>query len=122
MARTASASSGQGSPVDKGSEGEEAEADSSTKQKKSKKGKAEEAEVISAAPQFALSSSILVLAWTSRCASMPARLRMMRSASAVSPYLFIWALPGSVLLLPFLAWHLDARRKERLRQASKPLG
>ena len=48
--------------------------------------------------------------------------RMMRSASAVSPYLFIWALPGSVLLLPFLAWHLDARRKERERQASKPLG
>lgn len=47
---------------------------------------------------------------------------MMRSASAVSPYLFIWALPGSILLLPFLAWHLDARRKERERQSSKPLG
>jgi hypothetical protein len=39
---------------------------------------------------------------------------MVRSASSVSPYLFIWALPGSVLLLPFLAWYLDTRRKQRL--------
>ncbi|HYF17325.1 MAG TPA: hypothetical protein VEA40_05605 [Ramlibacter sp.] len=39
---------------------------------------------------------------------------MVRSASSVSPYLFIWALPGSVLLLPFLAWYLDSRRKQRL--------
>jgi hypothetical protein len=38
---------------------------------------------------------------------------MVRSASSVSPYLFIWALPGSVLLLPFLAWYLDTRRKHR---------
>jgi hypothetical protein len=38
---------------------------------------------------------------------------MIRSASSVSPYLFIWALPGSVLLLPFLAWFLDTRRKQR---------
>ena len=38
---------------------------------------------------------------------------MVRSASSVSPYLFIWALPGSVLLLPFLAWFLDTRRKQR---------
>ena len=38
---------------------------------------------------------------------------MVRSASSVSPYLFIWALPGSVLLLPFLAWFLDKRRKSR---------
>jgi len=36
---------------------------------------------------------------------------MVRSASSVSPYLFIWAVPGSVLLLPFLAWYLDLRRK-----------
>ena len=43
-----------------------------------------------------------------------ARLKaMVRSASAVSPYLFIWAIPGSVILLPFLAWYLDARRKNR---------
>lgn len=45
--------------------------------------------------------------------------RMIRSASSVSPYLLIWALPGSLLLLPFLAWHLDARRKERERETSK---
>jgi hypothetical protein len=46
--------------------------------------------------------------------------RMVRSASAVSPYLFIWALPGSVLLLPFLAWYLDARRKKRQGLLSDP--
>ena len=40
---------------------------------------------------------------------------MVRSASSVSPYLFIWALPGSVVLLPFLAWFLDTRRKSRER-------
>jgi hypothetical protein len=38
---------------------------------------------------------------------------MVASASSVSPYLFIWALPGSMLLLPFLAWYLDTRRKQR---------
>lgn len=43
---------------------------------------------------------------------------MLRAASAVYPYLIIWALPGSVLLLPFLAWHLDARRKNRERRAA----
>ncbi len=42
---------------------------------------------------------------------------IMRAASAVYPYLIIWALPGSILLLPFLAWHLDARRKDRERKA-----
>lgn len=42
---------------------------------------------------------------------------MVRSASSVSPYLFIWALPGSVLLLPFLAWYLDRRRKQAARVA-----
>ena len=47
--------------------------------------------------------------------------RMMRSASSVSPYLLIWALPGSLLFLPFLAWHLDARRKERERETTKAL-
>jgi len=46
-----------------------------------------------------------------------ARLKdMVRSASSVSPYLFIWALPGSVVLLPFLAWFLDRQRKHRLRK------
>lgn len=39
--------------------------------------------------------------------------RALRSASALSPYVFIWALPGSLLLLPFLAWYLDARRGGR---------
>jgi hypothetical protein len=36
-----------------------------------------------------------------------------RSASSVSPYLFIWAIPGSMVLLPFLAWFLDRQRKKR---------
>jgi hypothetical protein len=40
------------------------------------------------------------------------RLRqMLHSASSVSPYLFVWAIPGSVILLPFLAWYLDKRHK-----------
>ena len=38
---------------------------------------------------------------------------MLRSASAVSPYLAIWALPGSMALVPFLAWYLDRRRRQR---------
>ena len=37
---------------------------------------------------------------------------MLHSASSVSPYLAIWALPGSLLLLPFLAWYLDRRRRK----------
>jgi hypothetical protein len=41
---------------------------------------------------------------------------MVRSASSVSPYLFIWAVPGSVLLLPLLAWFLDRQRKQRTRR------
>jgi hypothetical protein len=43
---------------------------------------------------------------------------MLRAASAVYPYLIIWAVPGSMVLLPFLAWHLDARRKDRERKSS----
>ena len=39
---------------------------------------------------------------------------MVHSASSVRPYLFIWALPGSMLLLPFLAWYLDRKRKNRI--------
>ena len=42
---------------------------------------------------------------------------MVRSASNVSPYLLVWAVPGSVLILPFLAWHLDTRRKHRAAKA-----
>jgi hypothetical protein len=46
---------------------------------------------------------------------------MVRSASSVSPYLFIWAIPGSMLMLPFLAWYLDKRRKSQARRADKKL-
>lgn len=45
--------------------------------------------------------------------------RMLRAASAVYPYLIIWALPGSIILLPFLAWRLDVRRKERERRTAE---
>jgi hypothetical protein len=38
---------------------------------------------------------------------------ILRSASSVSPYVFIWAIPGSMVLLPFLAWYLDRQRKKR---------
>ena len=49
--------------------------------------------------------------WTSQ---ERAHLReMMRTASSVSPYLVIWVVPGSLLLLPFLAWFIDHRRKGR---------
>ena len=44
---------------------------------------------------------------------------VMRSASSVSPYLFIWVIPGSMLLLPFLAWFLDQQRKRRERKLSR---
>ena len=46
---------------------------------------------------------------------------VMRSASSVSPYLFIWVIPGSLVLLPFLAWFLDRRRRrpERLKDTAK---
>lgn len=38
---------------------------------------------------------------------------VMRTASSVSPYLLIWVVPGSMLLLPFLAWFIDHRRTRR---------
>lgn len=37
----------------------------------------------------------------------------MRTASSVSPYLLIWVIPGSMLLLPFLAWFIDHRRQSK---------
>ena len=43
---------------------------------------------------------------------------MVRSASSVSPYLFIWAIPGSMLMLPFLAWFLDKQRKRKAKKLS----
>ncbi len=39
--------------------------------------------------------------------------KILRSVSKVSPYLLVWVVPGSLLILPFLAWHLDTRRKRR---------
>ena len=44
---------------------------------------------------------------------------VMRSASSVSPYLFIWVIPGSMLVLPFMAWFLDRQRKRRERKAAR---
>lgn len=50
-----------------------------------------------------------------------ARLKeMLRSASSVSPYVFIWALPGSVLLLPLLAWFLDRQRRRARSRSRRP--
>lgn len=37
----------------------------------------------------------------------------LRALSNLSPYLFTLALPGSVLMLPLLAWWLDRRRGQR---------
>ncbi len=42
--------------------------------------------------------------------------QLLRAASAVSPYLVVLALPGSVLMLPLLAWRLDVRRARRAQQ------
>ncbi|MCB1978976.1 MAG: hypothetical protein KDF25_06365 [Burkholderiaceae bacterium] len=51
--------------------------------------------------------------WT---AAERAHLReVMRSASSVSPYLIVWVVPGSMLLLPFLAWFIDRRRRRHKR-------
>lgn len=40
--------------------------------------------------------------------------RVMRGLYSVSPYLLALAMPGSVLLLPVLAWWLDRRRRRRV--------
>ena len=45
--------------------------------------------------------------------------QVLRSLSSVSPYLLVWVVPGSILILPFLAWHLDTRRKRRTRAAAE---
>lgn len=44
---------------------------------------------------------------------------VMRSASSVSPYLVIWVVPGSLLVLPFMAWFIDRRRRQK---AVSPFG
>lgn len=36
---------------------------------------------------------------------------MLRSATFVTPYVVVFVLPGSVILLPLLAWFLDSRRR-----------
>ena len=38
---------------------------------------------------------------------------ILRSLKSLGPYLLIWIIPGSMLILPFLAWYLDTRRKRR---------
>ena len=45
---------------------------------------------------------------------------VMRTASSVSPYLLIWVVPGSLLLLPFLAWFIDHRRKGGAQPPESP--
>ncbi len=47
--------------------------------------------------------------------------QVMRTASSVSPYLVIWVVPGSLLLLPFLAWFIDHRRRGRHSPATPTL-
>ena len=37
----------------------------------------------------------------------------LRRLSAISPYLFVLAMPGGMLMLPVLAWWLDRRRGRR---------
>lgn len=46
--------------------------------------------------------------------------QVMRSASSVSPYLIIWVVPGSMLLLPFLAWFIDTKRRKQRPAAHTP--
>ena len=43
-----------------------------------------------------------------------------RALRHLSPYLLILALPGSVFLLPLLAWWLDRRRKPRRDNPDSP--
>jgi len=40
-------------------------------------------------------------------------LMQLRALMSLSPYLAVLALPGSVLLLPLLAWFIDRRRMPR---------
>lgn len=45
---------------------------------------------------------------------------VMRSASSVSPYLLIWVVPGSLLVLPFMAWFIDRRRRDKPGASPEP--
>lgn len=40
----------------------------------------------------------------------------LRRLSMVSPYLVVMVMPGSILVLPALAWWLDRRRQNNLRK------
>ena len=40
----------------------------------------------------------------------------LRALAYVSPYLFVFVLPGSFLALPLLAWWLDRRHQRRVQE------
>jgi len=44
----------------------------------------------------------------------------LRRLSMVSPYLVVMVMPGSILVLPVLAWWLDRRRQDNLRKNMPP--
>ncbi len=44
----------------------------------------------------------------------------LRRLSMVSPYLVVMVMPGSILVLPVLAWWLDRRRQHSLRKHLPP--
>jgi len=43
----------------------------------------------------------------------------LRTLSTISPYLVVLALPGSLLMMPVLAWWLDRRRNRKRPAASR---
>jgi hypothetical protein len=44
----------------------------------------------------------------------------LRRLSMVSPYLAVMVMPGSIIVLPALAWWLDRRRQNNLRKNMPP--
>jgi len=44
----------------------------------------------------------------------------LRRLSVVSPYLAVMVMPGSIIVLPALAWWLDRRRRNNLRKNMPP--